>query len=365
MKIRVKRDALLEGCRLAERALAERVVEPALAHLLVEARAGGVLLQTTDTEVALRLEVAAEVERPGRALLPGRRTVAVLREADADELAVEAVPGRVLVRGLGVEFDLVVPEAGRFPAPEPFPGGGGPRLEAGRLRRAIQGTLFAAGGETARYNLEGVLWEVEPDRVRLVATDNRRLAVAEVPVLGWSEHLPPAQRLLPARAMDVLARLATDEPVEVLFGMSRAFFRAGPAMLCARYGAGPYPAWRRAIPDRPRHTLPVPVGPFLSGVRQAAVLREREDARLLLRFEAGRLLMESRQAGAGQSRVEQPLPFAGEPVQIALNPRFLVEMLRACDPDATLQLELTGPDTAALFRAGADYQHVLMPLRLG
>jgi DNA polymerase III sliding clamp (beta) subunit (PCNA family) len=106
------------------------------------------------------------------------------------------------------------------------------------------------------------------------------------------------------------------------------------------------------------------VGPFLAGVRQAAVLREKEDARLRLRFEPGWVQMRSKQAGAGQTRVRLPLPLAGGRAEIALDPRLLLELLRAFAPEDTLLLGLADPDTPALFSDGDGYTHVIMPLRL-
>jgi hypothetical protein len=51
-------------------------------------------------------------------------------------------------------------------------------------------------------------------------------------------------------------------------------------------------------------------------------------------------------------------------VRLALEPRYLVELLRCLEGQVSVQLGLTAADTPALFRPG-DYTHVLMPLRLG
>jgi DNA polymerase-3 subunit beta len=364
MKIRVGREAFLKGCRLAERVLPERMVDPATGCLLVRAEDGTCTLRAAGPEAALLLRVPVVMEEPGEALLPAGETLAILREAAAEELALESAAGRVQVRGEGALFDLEAPRPSQLPAPGPFPQGTGHRLPPDLFCQAVRRTLFAVGEQTSRYSLQGVLWETEPDRVRLVATDNKRLAVAEVPAAAPGESLPPAPRLLPARAVDLLARLAEDgeERIQAVFGERHAFFRVGAATLWARYVEGAFPAWRKAVPPRAPHLFPLPVGPFLAAVRQAAVLREREHARMLLRFEPGRVTLESRQAGAGQSRVLQRLPFAGGPVEVVLNPRFLVELLRAFEADNTLLLGLTDRDTAALFSDGDCYTHVLMPV---
>ncbi len=364
MMILVERGLLLEGCRLAERLLPARTADPARAHLLLQARGDTCVLHAAGAEVGLRLDLPADVEQPGDALLPARQVVAILREADAEVLRLESAPGRVCVLGEGAEFDLAAPEPSRLAPIEPFPGGACHRLPAAALVRGLRRTLFAAGGPTSRYALNAVLWEVEAERVRLVATDNRRLAVAEVAAEGPGVHLTPAQRLLPAPALALLAKLAGEaELVEVVFGVRHACFRAGRATLRVRYVAGTFPAWRRAIPEGVRRVVPVSVGPFLTAVRQAAAVREREGGRLLLRFEPGRVLLESRRRGAGRARVRRRLPLSGGVVEVALNPRGLIEMLAALEPDATLLFGVAGPEAPVVASDGDGYRHVLVPLR--
>jgi DNA polymerase-3 subunit beta len=360
MKIRVRREAFVKGCRLAERVLPDRVVDPARGCLLLQAEGGACTLRAVGPEAALLLRVAAIQEEPGEALLPAGQALAICREVAAEELSLEAAAGRVRVRAEGALFDLEAPRPSAPPAPGPFPEGACHRLQPDLFCRAARRTLFAVGEPTSRYSLQGVLWEAEPDRVRLVATDNKRLAVAEVPAAALGASLPAAPRLLPARAVDLLARLASDggERVQAAFGAGHACFRVGAATLFARYVEGPFPAWRKAVPPRARHLLPLPVGPFLAGVRQAAALHERgQAARLLLRFEPGRVTLASRQA-----LVLQLLPLAGGPVEVVLNPCFLMDLLKAFDADDTLLLGLTDRDTAALFSDGAGYTHVLMPV---
>jgi DNA polymerase-3 subunit beta len=364
VRLAVSREALLGACRLALRLLPERAVA-ASAHVLLRAGGAGCALHASGHESALSQALQAKVETPGETLVPARAAEAVLREARAEEVTLESSGDGLVVRGHGARFHLEGLPPSLFPPGEAFPGGPCHLVDADRLRRAVQSTLFAAGPGSRRYFLDAVLFEVEADRLRLVASDNRRLAVAEVPALARCDHLTPARRLLPVRAVDLLARLPDGEggAVEALFGAGRAFFRAGGATLSCRYAEGPYPRWRSAIPPSPPHRLALPVRPLLSAVRQAAVLREREGAKLLLRCEPGRLVLESGRAGAGRSRVARKVPFEGGPVQVALDPRFLVEMLRCLEGEETVRLELTDQDTAALFRAGEGYVHVLMPLK--
>jgi DNA polymerase-3 subunit beta len=365
MKIQVERDALLRGCRLADRVLPDRVVGPAPGRILLQAGAGTCTLHAVGSDLALRLELPSRVEEGGEAWLPARRALAVVREAADDAVTLESIPGRVRARGERAEFLLDVPDTPRPGAVPLFPDGACHLLPPEPFCQAVRRTLFAAGRETPRYRLDGILWEVEPDQLRLVATDNRRLAVAELPAQGPDGAWTSARHLLPSRAVDLLARVAEgqEEPIRAAFGERQAFFQAGRATVCARCLPGPFPDWRKGAASRPRHLFPVPVGPFLAGVRQAAALRDKGAARLRLRFEPGWVLLESRQPGTGQARVRLPLPLPGGRVEIALDARFLADLLKAFDPEGTLLLGLTDADGPALFSDGDSYTHVLMPLR--
>jgi DNA polymerase-3 subunit beta len=236
------------------------------------------------------------------------------------------------------------------------------------LGQALRRTLFAAAagpGYYRDYLLEAVLCEAAPDCLRLVASDNRRLAVAEVP-------LPPAgadgrrrRLLLSVKALGLLGRLTQgqEEPARAYFGPPQAFFRLGRATLAARLLRGRFPNWQAALPTEPGPGVDLPVAALLAGVRQAAVLREPAHARLRVRLEPGRLLLESRQVGAGTITVERPVDYAGEARSAEFNPVYLLDLLRALEGEAAVRLEPGEPGEPTLFTAPGGYRHVLMTLR--
>jgi DNA polymerase-3 subunit beta len=367
MQITVQREPLLEVCKLAERAVAARPLDPALENLYLQARTRDCLLTASDGVVGLRLRAPAQVGQPGPALVPARQFFGIVKAATVDELAILSEAGRVVVRGHEAAFELRGDDPGRFPGFPPCPDGAPVEIPPEPLRRAIQRTLFAAGEEASSHSRAGVLWELESDHLRLVATDNRRLAVAELSLRGAGRSGSPTTALLPVRAMELLGRLAAqaDEPLRVLFGERHAFIRSAGAALCARLLEGRFPDWRKALPADLRYQVVLPAGEFLAGVKQAAVLHDRAAARVLVRFEHGRVTLRSRQQGTGRSWVRQSLgdPPVRQAVEVAFNPVFLTDLLKALDGDEVIRLELPDADGPALFRAGQDYRHVLMPLR--
>jgi DNA polymerase-3 subunit beta len=169
---------------------------------------------------------------------------------------------------------------------------------------------------------------------------------------------------LSVKALALLGRLAGDQegPVRVHFGPPEAFFRVGRATLAARLLQGRFPHWQAALPTDGQRVADLAVRALLEGVKQAAVLREPTCARLLLRLEPGRLVLESCQTGAGRIRVAQPTDYTGKTLALAFNPVHLLELLRALEGEPTVRLELGTPGRAVLFVASDGYRHALMPL---
>jgi DNA polymerase-3 subunit beta len=368
MQVTLPRMPLVTDLRLAERLLPLRSPETVLEHVLLLAGPSGCTLLATDREVALWLQLEGEVEQPGTALLPARQALAFLREAGAETVRLEQEDDGVRVRAAGATCRLHAADPARFPAPGPFPPRAHALLPAEALHRAVRRTTFATArgpGHYRDYLLEAVLLEVGPRELRLVASDNRRLAVAEVPFLSRIGSRLPPRLLIAVRALELLGRLADEqeEAVRACFGPEQAFFRIGRATVAARLLRGRFPNWHSALPRDTRLVVELPAGELLTAVRQAAVLRERVHARLQLRLEPGRLTLESRQAGTGSVTVEQAVDYDGAAVDVAFNPAYLLELLRALEEDDAVRLELSVTDWAALFVVPGGYRHVLMPLR--
>src|SRR5438874_1928780 len=132
MMILLEREALLTGCRLAERLLPARTTDSTRAHALLRAEDAGVQLHAAGPEAALRLELAAEVQGPGDGQPPPRRRrdpcrAARLRHAPLPTPAASRLAG---VAGQGVRGagGARRRRAGREPRVLPGGAGGGARV---------------------------------------------------------------------------------------------------------------------------------------------------------------------------------------------------------------------------------------------
>src|SRR6266849_10118678 len=110
------REGLLAACQLASAAVPSRDVKPILKNLKAVAEDGRCTLIATDLELGIRLEVRGlKVEEPGEAILPAARLIAILREAQAEEVTIDANNDACHVTGPGMEFEMPSEDPANFP----------------------------------------------------------------------------------------------------------------------------------------------------------------------------------------------------------------------------------------------------------
>jgi DNA polymerase-3 subunit beta len=366
MKVYCHREGLLSAFQLASVAVPARDLKPVLLNLKAIADADRCTLLATDLELGIRLEVrGVRVEEPGEALLPANRVLAILRESTDEELSLTADAQTCLVRGQYNEFEMGGEDPADFPDVPAFTGETYHELTAGMLREMIHRTIFAAAKENPRYAVTGILWELEGETARLIATDGRRLAVAQGTATAQGGHDTKGQtHVVPTKAMQLLERNLQDpdERVRVSLSPNEALFKSERATIYSRLVEGRYPPYREVFPKKQTVKVPLVAGPLHAAVRQAAIMTDEESKKVIFTFAKKKLTMQARGPQTGRSKVEMPIEYDGKAIDIAFDPKFVTEMLRVLNPDDALTLELTDGNSVALFRHGENYSYIVMPL---
>jgi DNA polymerase-3 subunit beta len=368
MKATCHREGLLAACQLVSVAVPARDVKPVLRNIKAVVGDDRCTLMATDTEVGVRMEVrGVKAEEPGEALLPAARLVSILRESTDEEIVIEAGPDASTLRGQLNEFEMPGEDPSAFPDFPDFAEDKYHEITAGVLREMIRRTLFSVATEATRYGATtGVLWELDGDRARLVATDGRRLALADGAAQSATGHSTKGQMpVVPVKAMTLLERnlQEPDELVRVCFRPNESLMKTERAMIYSRLVEGRFPNYKQVIPQKHTYKIALTVGPFHTAVRQAAIMTDEESKRVVFSFARNKLTLQARGMASGRSKVEMPLAYEGKAVEIAFDPKFLSDMLRVLDPEAQLSLEMVDGNSPALFKTEAgDYAYVIVPL---
>jgi DNA polymerase-3 subunit beta len=367
MKAVCPREVLLSACQLASAAIPAKEVKPILKNLKAVAGDGRCTLMATDLELGIRLDVVSlTIQEPGEAILPAGKLIAILRESLDNELELSADASACVVTGESLFFEMPGEDPAQFPDWPLFNEDKYHEVTAGVLREMIRRTIFAVADTTARYTMSGILLELDGDEVRLVSTDGHRLALARGQALPSGDHSTRGQApVVPTKAMSLLERNLqgdSDETVKICVRPNDVLFRTETAVIYSRLVEGRFPDYKRILPAKQSSKVVLPVGPFLTAVRQAAIMAEDDSKRVTFRFDKNKLTLEAQGQTTGRSKVNLPIELDGKPVQINFNPVYIQDMLKVLPADGEVTLEMDDPGRPAVFRAGANYTYLAMPL---
>jgi DNA polymerase-3 subunit beta len=333
-----------------------------LTGILIEVEDGRLTLAATDMEVSLRATIAGDVAGQGKVVVPGRLLADLIRllPEDSVTLSYEAGDGVLAVSSGSYSSRVNVFSAEDFPR---LPSLDIPlhTIDAGALLGTIEKVARAASRDESRPVLTGILVRFEGSQLVMAATDSYRLSVKETEL---SESGPDLEAIIPARALQELARLAAgNETVELGVHENHVVFSTGDVWLTSRRIDGQFPNYKQLLPETFEAELSVEREPLLEVVRRAAVLAQRNQP-LRLGFAEGELTVSAQTQDVGEARESLPVGYTGELLEIGFNPDFLREGLEAVAGD-TIELKLINPLRPAVIASPDErFWYLIMPIRL-
>jgi DNA polymerase III subunit beta len=363
LRITCAKTDLAQGLGVVSRALSARSSVQILSGILLEARDGELRLAATDMELSLRASVAAQAEGDGAIVLPGKTLVDIARLLPADEVTIEHRPAESVVHVTSGTASYMLNTYN----PEDFPRL--PELEAvstfGVERESLLETIArvarAASRDESRPVLTGILVKFGEGKLVMAATDSYRLAVKET---AFSSGVPELEAIVPSRALQELARIATaGDEVEIGVQENQVLFSTAGVWLTTRRIDGQFPNYKQLLPEAFEYELTLPRAELLDVLRRASVMIQRSTP-LQLRFAEGELTVVARTHEVGQSKESLPAAFAGDPLEIGFNADFLRDGLELLDSE-DVRVKLISPLRPAVIQGeGDDFTYLVMPIRL-
>lgn len=382
MKVSCLQENLAKGLSVVGRAVAPRSTLPVLGNVLIATDEGRLRLSATNLEVGITHWIGAKINEEGETTAPARTFVDLVNTLPNDQVDMEL---NVRTQSLNVRCgafnnDIKCIDAQEFPPMPPADLDEGIELNVEDLREMINQVVFAASSDDARPVLTGVLVEIEDGEIKLAAADGFRLSVRSShlssPVAG------PIRAIVPGRALSELARVlapgtgssAENESLTMILPANRnqIIFRAANTELVSQLIEGNFPDYKGIIPTSSTTRTVLPTSSFLKACKAADIFAREaaHSARLRItpggELEPGIVEVTATSAETGSNETTVDATVEGDPIEIAFNVRFLVDVLGVVDTP-NVALETTGPASPGMLRPVGrdDFIHVVMPMHLG
>ena len=362
---------ILEAVTHAASVVPPKPTKEALAFLRLWTDGNGLcFVHGTDLElhVLAQFKGASEGDKPFQTCLPAAQLLGALKNLPDGEVVISLDKSTATISSGRNQYTLPTTDPDQLPD-MPQEDADYVDLAADDLRNLLRRVSFAASKDSARFSMNGVRLEVNSRRIRAVATDGRRLALAELDVAGKT-HLSggKAKELtIPNRAVSVLER-AHGELARASFAPRKftvSFMdEANPNVEKLRISTllveGRFPDYEAVLPKSPPETrFEVDGHALAEAVRRAAVTADQETRRLDLNCVGGQLILEARTTAGSSSHVEMDIESTGKPASMFMNPSYLLDGLKAAS--MRVGVEMRGSNHPLLLVDDAS-KCLLMPL---
>lgn len=363
MKFSIVRSTFIEGLKAVQNIVGGKGCTPVLQNVMMEAKDGKLNLTTTDIDISIRSSVPCDVKEEGESTLPVKLLANSVLKAPEGVIEVEIDENdRAKISAGSSLFKLAGISANEFPR---FSIDGDYceyKMPRQTLHEMLRKTSYAAAQDDTRRTLKGVLMSFKDQKLTVVATDGRRLALVENEV-----EFPPSDEkdiVLPLKTVQELMRsLPGEGEVKIRIQASKISFELEGVEVFSKLIDDTYPNYKQVIPAECAEKITIDRQLLLNALDRASVMTIDEAHSTKLIFEGNKLTVTSAASDIGEAKDEVPIKYAGERIEIMFNPSYLMDPLKAIDDDEVF-IKLNNGHSPAVINCSIPFIYVLMPLRI-
>lgn len=373
MKFTCSRSALAAALKVASSVADTKSTMPQLKNACLRVRGLTLTIAASDLNITILAELAVTAAADGGLALDAKSLSAIVAKLPGNEVAfVREDKSWATVKAKRVSNRLVgmddrdypkVPDTSKLPFVD---------VDAAVLRGMIDRTLFSVCNDEARFHLNGVLFECDGAKARMVSTDGHRLSKVDRAFAGPSTHgttkahdVAQAGIIIPKKGIEDVKRLLAGATVARLAIRAPYMFVAVDGFtLAVKLINAAFPPYAQVIPTEITKVATVDRAALLEAVRRAELMSS-ETRGIKLSFAARAITVTSTYPDRGDSIEEIDAEYTGGPITVGLNPKYALQALEVMECDQVtvgmcgeLDPILVSPLT------GDDYSATLMPMRI-
>ena len=367
MKFTVSREALLKPLQLVAGVVERRQTLPVLANVLMVLEGEQLSLTGTDLEVEIVGRVMLEspgVE--GEITVPAKKLLDICKSLpDGSKIDFTLDDQKVTVKSGRSRFSLSSLPASEFPAVEQGQNELNFSCEQREIKRLIERTSFAMAQQDVRYYLNGMLWEVRPGALRVVATDGHRLAMCTRPVNV--DVTEPRQAILPRKGVIELSRLLaeSDDTVELVLGPNHVRALTAGFTFTSKLVDGKFPDYERVLPKGGDKVVLGDREVFRQAFARTAILSNEKYRGVRFLLESGLLTLVANNPEQEEAEEQMAVDYSGDSLEVGFNVSYLQDVANVLDSNE-IKITLSDSNSSALLQEPEtdDCAYVVMPMRL-
>lgn len=271
---------------------------------------------------------------------------------------------RVVIRSGRSRFSLATLPAIDFPNIEDWQSETEITLSQGALKGLIEKTQFSMANQDVRYYLNGMLFEIDGNMLRSIATDGHRMAVSESSI---EQSLPQNQVIVPRKGVLELTKIleVPEEMVTLQIGNSNIRASVNNFVFTSKLVDGRFPDYRRVMPKQPSKTVIADCEELRQAFSRAAILSNEKFRGVRVNVSNDTMKITANNPEQEEAQEVVDIDYQGEELEIGFNVSYVLDVLNSLRCDK-VSFGMSDANTSTLVENTEDNtaQYVVMPIRL-
>ncbi len=339
---------------------------PILSHIKIKTTKEGIEAFATDYDLGLKGSYVASVADQGTVTLHGRMLYDIVRQLPDEEIIFHYTgSGRCDISCGKSSFKLAAIDPDEFPEEPDYPADQLINLDTEMFKDMLKKTSYAISQNESRMTLNGILMQMYPNALKVVATDGHRLSY-----VNRNVDLPlkkPLSVIISRKAVMEVSKLLDEAegPLQVVRFENRVFFKMGTMLFFSREIDGSYPNYDQVIPRKNTKIVVMDVENAKLAIKLVATVADEKSRMINFHFKKDKLEISCDVSEVGEAHEEIDIEYSGEPFKVGLNSNYALDALNHIQSEKVI-FKMEAPLDAVLIQPtdDDDYVSIIMPMRI-
>jgi DNA polymerase-3 subunit beta len=367
MKLNISKKILQETIQQVTGVVEKKQTLPVLSNLLFDIQDSQLNVTATDMEIEIQSFASIECTENFSFTVGARNISDITKMIDEGEsLEILVGENNLTVTCKSSKFVLSTLPANLYPLIEPSVSTLTFKIKESDLKDILRLTHFAMAQQDVRYYLNGMLFEISSDELKVVATDGHRLALAsrskESQILEVVHQV-----ILPRKTVIELNRLLSFSDNEIGIELSQNHIKCyfSNLTVTSKLIDGRYPDYMRVIPAELDKIVVMDRQSLKSALMRVSILSNEKHRGVLFHFDADRLTITAHNPEHESAEETISLNYQYDALSIGFNVNYLLDILNCSDKDE-VYFNIFDEQVSTLIYLDDDksIQYVIMPMRI-
>ena len=369
MKFICEREKLLKAINSVVKGASSNTTMPILEGILIQTNDNEIKLTTYDLEIGIEYVIESEIEEQGSTVVNALMFSEIIRKLPDTQISIVLNENNLLVIECeGSLYKLATMNPEEFPELPKINIENSIQLDQRTLKSMVRKSIFAVSIEENRPIFTGCLFEINENKLNVVAVDGFRLAWTSNFLENKSTNF---KAVIPGKTLNEVNKILSDSYDYIKIGVSKnqALFEMENCKIVTRLLDGEFLNYKSVIPQNWETRIRVNKKDIQEcferiSLISASIAEKEKKYPVKVKIEVGKVTISCTNQ-TGDAKEELYIETEGKELEAGFNPKYFLDALKVID-DEEIFIDFGTNISPCVIRPieNEDYSYMILPIRM-